>query len=216
MLSPFILSCFTFQAPFTHPGHSIQLQLLSYFILLFPSLDILSSYPLNVIVMVNSIYIIVTGRDTSEKPTLRCDWLLRLALKLIVAVLPILAAFGMSNLVNVLIWTGFVTVAMCITPFILQIRSIQICKEKFKRDKKNKALSPTKHRSSKLGEKFGYFKDVMFGSSYAYSTPYSFPVVSHPLTALVFTVLGLAVIIVLFLTFFIKPDKLKCGPLLWE
>jgi len=164
-----------------------------------------------VIVIFNSIYILVTGRDTSEKPKYQFDWLLRLALKLLVAVIPILAAFGISNLVYVLIWTGFVTVATYVAPFLLQIRSIQICKEKFKKDNSNSEVSLSEKHRSKLGGRISRFKDVMFGSSYAYSTPYTFSVFSNPLTALVFTILGMALTVVLFLTFFIKPGTLECG-----
>jgi hypothetical protein len=50
------------QLPITKPGSHIGLRILAYYLLFFPSLDVMSAYPLVVHVLVNNIYIIITGK----------------------------------------------------------------------------------------------------------------------------------------------------------
>ena len=52
------------QLPTTGSGNHLGLRILAYYLIFFPSLDVMSAYPLVVHVLVNNIYIIITGRDT--------------------------------------------------------------------------------------------------------------------------------------------------------
>ena len=52
------------QLPTARSGNHLGLRILAYYLIFFPSLDVMSAYPLVVHVLVNNIYIIITGRDT--------------------------------------------------------------------------------------------------------------------------------------------------------
>ena len=51
------------QLPITKPDNHLGLRILAYYLIFFPSLDVMSAYPLVVHVLVNNIYIIITGKD---------------------------------------------------------------------------------------------------------------------------------------------------------
>jgi hypothetical protein len=120
------------QAAFTRPGNPPWLQVLSYYLVLFVSMDVVSAYPLTIHAMVNNIYIIITGHDTSEHPKWRLDWLLRLLLRLTVASIPLFAAFGVSNLIFVLKYAGLLGFGVCfLYPTILQLASTYVCVRDF-------------------------------------------------------------------------------------
>lgn len=176
---------------------------MSYYIVLFPSLDVISGFPLGVHVIVNGIYVIITGRDTSEKPKYKHDWLIRLSLRFTVAVLPIAAAFGTSNLVYVLTISGFTTITCYITPFILQVRSIQVCKKKFAEThiKKDISKGKLKNRSHNFSKST---------KSEIYYTSYSFPGFSHPKASLALVFFGICLYGSLLSHFFVSPVKLSC------
>ncbi len=186
----------------------MPMRILSYYIVLFPSLDVISGFPLGVHVIVNGIYIVITGRDTSEKSKYKHDWLIRLSLKFIVAVLPIAAAFGTSNLVQVLTFSGFITITCYIIPFALQIRSIQVCKKIFDETTDKKLLNKQDMNKEKQTKKM--FRKFVLASSESYSTPYSFPVIGHPATAAILLLFGVCLYGVLISLFFINPTKLTC------
>jgi hypothetical protein len=95
-------------------------------------MDIISAYPLTVHAIMNNIYIIITGNDTSKKPKWRYDWLLRFFLRLVGALLPIIAAYGVANLIYVLTYAGLVGFGVSfLFPTVLQLRSIFVCTKKF-------------------------------------------------------------------------------------
>lgn len=82
--------------------------------------------------MVNNIYTVITGNDTSKKPKWRYDWILRFSLRFFAALLPLLAAFGMANLIYVLKYAGLVGFGVCfLFPTVLQLRSTFICIKRF-------------------------------------------------------------------------------------
>lgn len=120
------------QASFTRPGNSPQLRVLSYYLILFPSLDVISAYPLTIHCMVNNIYAVITGNDTSKKPKWRYDWILRFSLRFVAALLPLIAAFGTANLIYVLKYAGLVGFGVCfLFPTVLQLRSTFVCIKRF-------------------------------------------------------------------------------------
>ena len=82
--------------------------------------------------MVNNIYTVITGNDTSKKPKWRYDWILRFSLRFTAALLPLLAAFGMANLIYVLKYAGLVGFGVCfLYPTVLQLRSTFVCIKRF-------------------------------------------------------------------------------------
>ena len=54
------------QLPITKPDNHLGLRILAYYLIFFPSLDVMSAYPLVVHVLVNNIYIIITGKDINR------------------------------------------------------------------------------------------------------------------------------------------------------
>lgn len=126
----YVIPCI--QGRFSRPGNSPQLRALSYYLILFPSLDVISAYPLTIHCMVNNIYTVITGNDTSKKPKWRYDWILRFSLRFVAALLPLLAAFGIANLIYVLKYAGLVGFGVCfLYPTVLQLRSTFVCIKRF-------------------------------------------------------------------------------------
>ena len=81
--------------------------------------------------IVNNLYIFITGQDTSKEPKYRFDWFLQVFLRFVNAILPVLAAFGVANLIYVLKYAGLVGFMCFMFPFLLQIKSIYTCKQRF-------------------------------------------------------------------------------------
>ena len=97
-------------------------------------MDIISAYPLTVHAVMNNIYIIVTGNDTSKEPKWQYDWLLRFFLRLVGALLPIIAAYGVANLIYVLTYAGLVGFGVSfLFPTVLQLRSTFVCIKRFRK-----------------------------------------------------------------------------------
>ena len=71
---------------------------LSYYIILFPSLDVVSVYPLLVLTIVNNLYTVIFCKDTSQVTNSWGTFFVRLLLKFIVSLAPILVAMAISNL----------------------------------------------------------------------------------------------------------------------
>ena len=145
MLSPAYI-----QGRFSRPGNSPQLRALSYYLILFPSLDVISAYPLTIHCMVNNIYTVITGNDTSKTPKWRYDWILRFSLRFIAALLPLLAAFGIANLIYVLKYAGLVGFGVCfLYPTVLQMRSTFVCIKRFSITNVQLSLTKTNDTASK-------------------------------------------------------------------
>ena len=92
------------QVPLTKPGHHVALRALSYIIILFPTLDVISAYPLVTCSMVNNLYQVIMGRDTSQRKH-SYDVV---AMRAVVAILPIVCSLFISNLVYILKYGGLV------------------------------------------------------------------------------------------------------------
>lgn len=212
------------QAVFTRSGHSFALQFFSYYLILFPSFDVISAYPLITHTVVNNFYILITGHDTSRKPKFRFDFLLRLFLRFIVALLPILAAFGVANLIYVLKYTGLVGFMCFLFPFSLQVRSIYMCKKEFSKvhislsgshsleknggsngeQRKKGTISPQleeQHSSLLAKDVKGEEKGVL------HMTPYS---ISHPISVYFVGVVGSVLFLLAFTSLLLHPKKLTC------
>lgn len=128
---PLLLNLLPLQDVTTNPGNSLATRILSYYITLFPSLDVCSVYPLVVTTMVNNLYTVLFGRDSSEK----CGWChfaIRVAMRLGGAIIPILVALWISNLHYILNYAGLVGFFICFFfPTVLQLSSQWVCKKTF-------------------------------------------------------------------------------------
>ena len=203
---------------------SLGLKAFSYYLILFPSLDVISAYPLITHTVVNNFYILITGHDTSEKPKYRFDLLLRLFLRFVVALIPIMAAFGVANLIYVLKYTGLVGFMCFLFPFSLQVRSIQVCKKTFSKvlvsvtgssspangeEEKKGLISP------KLVEQTSslFTKDVCRDKGPLYMTPYSYKFISRPISVACVGVAGGLLFVLALSSLFVHPDRLTCDVL---
>ena len=215
------------QSRFTGPGNPGALRALSYYLILFPSLDTLSAFPLVLQAATNNIYCLLTGRDTSEEPKHRYDWLLHLLLRLSFAVISILAAFGIANLVQVLKYGGLASFGLLLFPAFLQFQSIRVCKKLFI------AVFATRKESFPMSkvtleqggdsdngkgphtesgtEATPLFSDLVKKST-LYMTPYSNRILSHPIAVgVIGTIIALLTLLTV-ISLFVHPQKLTCTP----
>ena len=222
---------------FTRPGNSPWLQVLSYYLVLFVSLDVLSAYPLTIHAMVNNIYIIITGHDTSEHPKWRFDWLLRFLLRLTVATVPLAAAFVVSNLIFVLKYAGLLGFGVCfLYPTVLQLASTYVCIREFgdkaqrnrlslrhsggeessELEQKNRnaaklsSVSEEAKRTHMKEEKSPLLEEKPEGSKRLYMTPYSNVVMSHPYFVIAMAVIEACLSVLAFAGAFVRPHLLTC------
>eukprot|EP00731_Ephydatia_muelleri_P006574 Em0003g822a len=117
--------------PLTKPGHHVALRALSYIIILFPTLDVISAYPLVTCSMVNNLYQVIMGRDTSQRKH-SYDGLILVAMRAVVAILPIVCSLFISNLVYILKYGGLVGfLTAFFFPLALQLASQYKCVKVF-------------------------------------------------------------------------------------
>ena len=201
-------------------------------------MDIISAYPLTVHAIINNIYIIITGNDTSKKPKWRYDWLLRFFLRLVGALLPIVAAYGVANLVYVLTYAGLVGFGVSfLFPTVLQLRSTFVCIKKFRNTSvedtvRLNSLHTTDADESELSDSIdtnGIENHYGSGANYVskeklpllreraqddkhrlYMTPYSNAVLSHPVFVGIMGVVFMCLFIVTCISLFLHPHQLTC------
>lgn len=209
------------QSKLTGSGHSIALRLLAYYIILFPSIDVASAYPLMVHTIVNNFYIFVVGHDTSKAPSPKYKWLdfiLRTAFRFFAAVVPILAAFGVANLVYVLKYAGLMGFNICFFfPTILQLRSIFVCRKKFEPSFISISGAHTKEeeKQSLLSLQGGgnlYDKKKTIDKRKFYMTPFSSRLFSHPVFVVIIGILGFCLFVLTLTSLGVHPDKVSCSP----
>ena len=113
---------------FTQYPYSIIARIFSYFIILFPSLDVISIYPLYVTTLSNNFYLAVMCRDTSQGKFSWKDKMGKLAFRLIFAIIPLIGAAFISNLVTLLQLAGlFVAILQFFIPASCQWQSKRLC-----------------------------------------------------------------------------------------
>ena len=119
------------QGPFTKKPHHTALRALSYIIILFPSFDVCSAFPLVVHTTVNNIYTVIFGCDTSLDTGLKWG-LVQRCMKFVAAILPIFIAMFVSNLVVVLNYAGIIGFFIAFFfPISLHLRSQWVCRQTF-------------------------------------------------------------------------------------
>lgn len=196
------------QVPYTHADKSLPLRALSYYLVLFPSFDVISIYPLATICMANNIYMVIAGRDTSEIGKWKYDWVLRVFLRFFSAVVPILLGFGAANLVFILVYAGLLGFsAYFLFPIVLQLSSIYVCSKVFgqAQDTTTESVMLSEdYESSPLVSTVGKKNGLM------YMTPYSNVILSHPIFVAIVGFIGFSLCVISVVGIFIGPEKLTC------
>ena len=202
------------QVSYSYAGNSPQLRALSYYLILFPTLDVMSAFPLNTICVSNNLYMALTGRDTSETRKGKYSGVVLLLVRLFTAVLPLGLAFGAANLVFILKYAGLLGFAMYfLFPAVLQLRSAYVCSKIFgqaTQDKKTESMMlSTSGRleksplvSTATEEKKSLWKYNM--------TPYSNVILSHPIFVAIIGFLGFCLFVMSSVSLFIGPHKESC------
>ena len=175
------------------PSNSTPLRVLSYYIFLLPTVYICLNYTLNIQPIVNNIYSVFFRKDTGKR-TKRCDRLLKPLIRLFAAVIPLLVAFGVSNLVTVMQYTGLSGFILSFAvPTALQLQSIRVCKQTFGgaypvqtsygfTEKESTTLTTSTESSTQ--------EKKLQNESSLYMTPYSMRVFSHPIAVIVIGTTG--------------------------
>lgn len=208
-------------------SHSLALRVLAYYLILFPSLDVVSAYPLMVHTVVNNIYIIIVGRDTSKPPPDKYKWpdfALRISLRLIVAIVPVLAAFGVANLVYVLKYAGLMGFFICFFfPTVLQLRSVYVCKRKFApshislsgshhpEEEQSLLSSGNNGITTAKGQSIVSMKRLEGKEKrLPYMTPYSSCLFSHPIAVVIVGSVGVLFFLLTLASLGVHPAALSC------
>ena len=196
------------------PGNHLAIRILAYYLIYFPSLDVMSAYPLVVHVLVNNIYIIITGRDTSEKGKWRFDWLMRMLLRLVGSVTPILAAMGLANLIYVIKYGGLFGYIVCyFFPAVLQVMSVRKCLRTFRNTQEavfDRSGSDVYNASGEGDETAPLVGRRWMSHDRSYMTPYSIPILSHPIFVSVMTVFLVVIFGMIFGSLFVKASPMQC------
>ena len=115
---------------FTTPSNNIAVRIISYFIILFPSFDIISAYPLVVTTLANNVYLVVMRRDTSQALVSWKDRIGKLCFRVFFAFVPLIGGLFVSNLVTVLNFAGlFAFTLLFFLPITCQFQSKRLCKK---------------------------------------------------------------------------------------
>ena len=116
---------------FTGTNSNIAVRIISYFIIFFPSLDIISAYPLRVISTANNAYSVLMCRDTSEAKKTWKGRIGKLLFRFIFAVAPLIGGIFISNLVTILKFAGlFSFITLFLFPILFQFQSKRLCVQK--------------------------------------------------------------------------------------
>ena len=116
---------------FTGTNSNIAVRIISYFIIFFPSLDIISAYPLRVISTANNAYSVLMCRDTSEAKKTWKGRIGKILFRFIFAVTPLIGGIFISNLVTILKFAGlFAFITMYLLPILFQFQSKRLCVQK--------------------------------------------------------------------------------------
>ena len=203
---------------------------LSYYLVLFPSIDVTSAYPLVVHTISNNIYTTLFRRDTSLKSkTPKLDFFIQLVIKFVSAVLPITAALLVSNLVYVLKYAGLTGFFIAFFfPTALQLASVWRCSKEFpppaswgegekgrdltgrRRSKhiydlQNGALvAETECSPTSVRTKLS----LMFAS---YRTPFSSRLLSHPVAVVIIGGVGVVLFLLTVGSLAVHPRQLHCS-----
>ena len=171
---------------------------MSYYIILFPSLDVSSAFPLINVTIANNLYIMIMREDTTQASRRRYGRLVKMILRILCAFIPIFAALFITNLVFIVSYAGLLGLTMCyFFPIALQLKSQYKCYIVFSKTNQQSEVSLSSsatiedvHRPLLLREarKENKAKSSRWWNP-AYSTPYA-TVFSHPISVMIFAVMS--------------------------
>jgi len=187
-----------------HHASSNMLRAMSYFLLLYPVLDMSSAYPLAVLVMKDNLFMAITGKDSitgimpDGDPRLKKkQQVLRLILTLCVAVLPLTGSFFVANLVDITRYAGLLGFAKCyFYPALLQLKSQYDCNKVFFEAVKQEALNSTFDVSINnetvplISDKTETQVQYLQWNNPTYTTPYQ-TIFSHPIMVVVLSLFSI-------------------------
>ena len=173
---------------------------MSYYIILFPSLDVSSAFPLINVTIANNLYILIMREDTTQASRRRYGRPIKIILRLVCALFPICAALFITNLVFIVSYAGLLGLTMCFFfPIALQLKSQYRCYIVFSKGNRQGEISfsssstPSEDvREPLLLRQARKENDKAKSSRWwnpAYSTPYA-TVFSHPISVMIFAVLS--------------------------
>lgn len=158
----------------------MALRVLSFFIIFFPSVDVISAYPLSVLALVNNLFVVVFGKDSAQARKSWAYFIILFLMKFSCALLPIMLAMAVSNLITVLKYTGFTSLFLTLfTPAFLQLTSQWVCRKTFKQAletnyKLKESSSESKDIQPDTGERSLLIRSTSQKKPSAlYMTPYS-------------------------------------------
>jgi hypothetical protein len=195
---------------------------LSYYLVLFPSIDVTSAYPLVVHTISNNIFTVLFCRDTSKKSkTPKLDFILHLFIKLVSAVIPIAAALLISNLVYVLKYAGLTGFFISFFfPTALQLSSTWKCSRVFSGlagGERNGTPSLMQQNCLQNGSEMAEGKCSIVTESWlsrmftSYRTPYSNRFLSHPVVVCVIGGVGVLLFLLGILSLGVHPEPIFCA-----
>lgn len=180
-------------------------------------------YPLLVHSVVNDIFVVIIGSDSCTCPTahrIKLLAILRVCLRLIMAVLPIVVAFFVSNLVDILEYGGLIGFATSLFfPTALQLRSVYMCKKAFalssitrpqEMEEKEQLLSTNSQENT---EKRSFLQRFAEGRS-EYMTPFSSQVFSHPIAVVIVGILDICLFLIGIASLFVSPAEMTCNDII--
>ena len=205
-----------------------SVRILSYYLVLFPSIDVISAYPLTIHAISNNIFMIICGRDTSRKskhPTRDC--ILQFTIKFLSASLPIVAGLFVSNLIYILKYAGLTGFFICfLYPTALQLRSSWVCSKAFESHSvtvemkkigevpalKGDVEKPeTSGSSEKRNWSFSSLRKSLSRLFASYQTPYSNRFLSHPIVVSVLGVVGVVLLLLGIASLAVHPEQIFCS-----
>ena len=181
---------------------------------------VISIYAINIQPIANNIYSVFFKQDTGKRSK-RCDQLLKVLIRLFAAVTPLAVAFGVSNLVTVLQYSGLPGFLLSfVFPFALQLRSIKVCKKIFcgvrtvqtfsfmSTDSTEKEKSDNMELNMRADVIHSPQEKQAQNEPSLYMTPYSTRILSHPITVIIIGAIGQLLFLLTIAGFFFEPEKL--------
>lgn len=196
----------------------VAIKIISYIIVLFPSLDVCTVFPLVILVIVNNIYTVVFGRDSSEDSSWT-SFFIRLVMKFMIASMAILVAVGISNLIVILEYSGLVSfLTSLIMPCLLQLRSQWVCWKMFGKKSEKQPSHELDEMSRKTAAGSGDSDPLLPQDSLhsptpssccskrdCYTTPYS-TFLSHPVAVILIGIMVTICFLLSIASIFVHPE----------
>ena len=213
------------QGNLVKPDNPMYLRIISYCVIFIPTVLAFASFPLNIHPMVNNIYTVFMGHDTSKSPRNIRYRLLLLMLRFLAAIIPVLLACGVSNLFTVRRYSGPLVFAITVFfPTALQLQSIRVCKKKFQgvHVRLHMVRNAVHDSGGRYDKDKGTASSTVLHSlqfmqtqnkSFLYMTPYSSRVFSHPIAVIVIGAIGLLLFLLSIANLFVS--KYDCASPWW-